>query len=172
MCEIQLAERFLEFAECREQPIGGEFPERLPEGDSVGQVLDQQVAAPLLACGVGPAHLARQDAAGREPVAVEAPDARDGSFDREDGRRRQRQRKQPAVSLPLNFGIGEAGRAHEFRKPVRTDDGPGIGQFVEGEVGRQQRPGKSLDRRSHGYSVFTLMEPMLSMAMSCSAEAL
>ena len=49
-----------------------------------------------------------------------------------------------------------------------------IGQLSEGEVGRQQRPGESLDCRCHGgrYSVLTLIEPMLSMAMSCSAEVL
>ena len=74
----------------------------------------------------------------------------------------------------VSLGLGEARRAHQLRQSLRAGDGPGIGQLSEGEVGRQQRPGESLDCRCHGgrYSVLTLIEPMLSMAMSCSAEVL
>ena len=48
----------------------------------------------------------------------------------------------------------------------------GVGERPEREVGRQQRPGEGLQGRCHGYSVLTLMDPMLSMATSSSAEAL
>ena len=63
-------------------------------------------------------------------------------------------------------------RSRTPRLAVAVGDGAGVGERRQRQVGRQQRTGEVLDGRCHGYSVLTLMEPMLSMVTSWAADAL
>ena len=80
--------------------------------------------------------------------------------------------EQPVCSMPRNFGLGEAGGPHQAGHAVGAGCGTGLRKGGQRQVGRLQGLPEDSERRGHGYSVLTLMEPMLSMATSWSAEAL
>ena len=139
---------------------------------SGGQVLQYQIRVPFRARRVVPAHFARQYAAFGQVAGVEFAQRRDRAFDPGHGRRVEGHGDEPPLAPPFDFSLGETRRAHQARHAVGFRNGAGVGKHRQRQVGRQQRTGEVLDGRCHGYSVLTLMEPMLSMATSWAAEAL
>ena len=170
--EVQLPQGRFEGVERREQPLRGFRVERFGERFARGKVLERQVETAFAACRVRPPQFVPQDAVFREMVGVEASELRRRALHGGQRSGRERHREQPLPAAPRDLGLGEARRAHQPRQSVRPGRRTGVGERFEREVGRQQRPGEELQRRCHGYSVFTLMEPMLSMVISSSAEAL
>lgn len=150
MGELQPAQLLLQAVEPFEQPSGRFAAQRLFEGDARREILQHQIAAALHPCGIHPVQFVGQNAVGGQPVGIQTADLRGGSFDGGNGRRREGQRQQPAVAVPLDFGLGEAGCPHQLRQSVPAGDDTCIRKPGEGQVGRQQRPGKGLDRRCHG----------------------
>ena len=120
----------------------------------------------------GPAHFLRQNAELRQVFGVHAPQDRSRAFDAGQCCRRQGHGGEPPLAAPFDFGFGEPRGAYHARHAVAVGDGAGVGERRQRQVGRQQRTGEVLDGRCHGYSVLTLMEPMLSMVTSWAADAL
>ena len=170
--KVQFPQGRLQGVERREQPVGRLRMQRFGNRFACGQVLEYQVETPFTAGRVGPPQFAPQDTVLREPFGVEASELRCRALDRGQRDGRKRHREQPLPAAPGDLGFGETCRAHQPRQAVHAGCGPGVGERLERKVGRQQCPGEDLQRRCHGYSVFTLMDPMLSMVISSSAEAL
>ena len=170
--EAQFAQGGLECVESCEQPLGGFRQQRFGETAACGQVLEHQIAGLRMLLGVHPKELAPEDAVFGQPLRVEASRLRCGPFDGGQRRGGQRQREQPLPAAPDDFGFGEACRAHQLRNAARFRRGTGVGERRERDVGRLERLYEGVQGRCHGHSVFTLMDPMLSIVMSCSAEAL
>lgn len=172
MRETQLPQGGLECVEPFEQPSGGFCQQRFGETAARGQVLEHQVAGLRMFLGVHPEELAPQEAVFGEPLRVEASGLRCRPLDGGQRRGRERQRKQPPPAAPGDFGFGEARRAHQLRNAARFRHGTGVGERCEGDFGRLERLYEGVEGGCHSHSVFTLMEPMLSIVISCSAEAL
>ena len=170
--EPDFAERLPQFVERIEQPLSRFRAQRLVEAPPCGQVLEHQRRALRRSRGVLPEKLPGQRPVLREAVRVDPPQLRGRALHRVQRRGREGQKQQPPFAAPGDFGLGETRRAHQAGQSVGTGRGAGVGERPEREVGRQQRPGEGLQGRCHGYSVLTLMDPMLSMATSSSAEAL
>lgn len=169
--EFQLPQRFAQRVERREQDRFVLREQRLGELPA-RKLLQDESRAPLVAQRVGPAHFLRQDAELRQVFGVHAPQDRSRAFDAGQCCGRQGHGCEPPLAAPFDFGFGEPRGAYHARHAVAVGDGAGVGERRQRQVGRQQRTGEVLDGRCHGYSVLTLMEPMLSMVTSWAADAL